>query len=299
MTYAPQTLKNLAAYWVAQGGVNLGIVGDTAHLAKGTSYHLGKDSLTSTAYSIRTARDKAGLTNAASAIDLGRLDGSLEKLWAFSLWFAKQCMAKKPGYHDVREVIFWLPSRNRVVGWSALAPGSLINDYGDLSHKTHTHISYFRDSEYRGKQDLFKAYPAFAPPPPEEDVILSAYLPGHVATVKPTSNVRNAPTLTATVLHVVGAAGEKWTLVGRVKGAVDPEGGSDQWYVRWAGGHWEYTAFSNVPVAPVAPALATPHAAALAAAEAAAKAAAAALATAKTELAAANLKITNAKTALA
>ena len=28
MTYNPQTLRDLGAYWVAQGGVNLGVVGD-------------------------------------------------------------------------------------------------------------------------------------------------------------------------------------------------------------------------------------------------------------------------------
>jgi len=45
MTYAPMTLLELAAYWKRQGGVNLGIVGDTEHQAKGVSYHLGKDQL--------------------------------------------------------------------------------------------------------------------------------------------------------------------------------------------------------------------------------------------------------------
>lgn len=163
MTFAPKTLTDLMAYWTSQGGVNLGIVGDTAHLEKGTSYHLGADDLAVGAYSVRTARDKAGLTNAASAVDLGRLNGTLTELWAFSRWFAQQCFDGQPGTRDVREVIFWSTVRQRVIGWSSLAPDQWINDYGDASHKTHTHISFYRDSEFRDKRPLFTPYPAFAP----------------------------------------------------------------------------------------------------------------------------------------
>ena len=84
--------------------------------------------------------------------------------------------------------------------------------------------------------------------PPKDDPMeaLTSYLPGYKATVKPTANVRAAPTLTATVLRVVDATPDVWTIFGTVKGAVDPDGGSDQWYVRWFGGRYEYTAKSNV-----------------------------------------------------
>ena len=76
MSYNPASLRALGSYWVAQGGVNLGVVGNTAHV-KG--YHLGKDRIFDAGgpgigwndYSVKTARDKAGLTNGASAIDLG------------------------------------------------------------------------------------------------------------------------------------------------------------------------------------------------------------------------------------
>jgi hypothetical protein len=158
MTFNPPTLKALGAYWVAQGGVNLGVVGDTAHMEKGTSYHLGKDDLLAGAYSVQTARDKAGLSNAASAIDLGRLDGKLHSLWKFSRWFAQRCFDEDPAYRDVREIIFWSTVRKRVIGWSDLAPGQWINDYGDLTHKTHTHISFYRDSEFRDKRPMFRPY---------------------------------------------------------------------------------------------------------------------------------------------
>jgi hypothetical protein len=156
VTFAPQSLKDLAAFWIAQGGVNLGIVGDTDHLTKGVSYHLGKDQLRADAYSAQTPRDKAGLTNAASAIDLGRLDGSLTQLREFSDWLARLCVKNVPGTLDVREVIY-SPDGKRVLGFKD-GIDFLIPNYGDLSHLTHTHISYYRDSEFRDKRPLFEPY---------------------------------------------------------------------------------------------------------------------------------------------
>lgn len=260
MTYAPPKLIELGRYWVSQGGVNLGIVGDTAHQAKGVSYHLGKDQLASNAYSIQTARDKAGLSNAASAIDLGRLDDSLTEMYAFMRWFAQQCFDRKAAYRDVREVIFWSTTRNRVIGWSALAPNEWINDYGDLSHKTHGHISYFRDSEYRDKVAMFKAYPKFAavPVPPGGDDMPdpSQYLPGYSATIKATSNVRESPATTGKLIRNITAP-ETWTdILGFVKGGADSDGAcnTDQWLTRWHNGKWEYTSKCNITSGPTAPA---------------------------------------------
>lgn len=152
MTYAPKTLIGLADYFEEHGGVNLGIVGDAAH-TKG--YHLGRDRLTLPDYSVKQPRDVAGLTNAASAIDLGRIHGSLQELYAFSRELVAACMAKAPGYRDVREVIY-SPDGRRVQRWSGVSgqietgPGN-----GDASHLTHTHVSYFRDSEAREKVGLF------------------------------------------------------------------------------------------------------------------------------------------------
>lgn len=79
-------------------------------------------------------------------------------------------MAGAPGYRDVREVIFWSATRNRVIGWSATNPTIWINDYGDLSHKTHTHISFYRDSESRGKVYLFEPYFFKPVPVPGDDM---------------------------------------------------------------------------------------------------------------------------------
>lgn len=172
MTYAPQTLLDLADYWQGEGGVNLGIVGSMASHCKG--YHLGRDrifgpcacrpggdckpGLGDADYSVKWPRDLAGLTDAASAIDLGKLGGSLAALWDFSAWLARRAMAGDPTCSDIRDIIFWDPKRNVVVGWNALSPAGLIDGYGDASHKTHTHISFWRDSEGRDKRPAFRPY---------------------------------------------------------------------------------------------------------------------------------------------
>ena len=156
VTFAPQTLRDLAAYWVGKKGVNLGIVGDTAHMQKGTSYHLGRDDLTPTAYSVQTIRDRTGLSLAASAIDLGKLEGSFTNLRDFSDWLARRCIAGERGTADIREVIY-SPDGKRVLGFKD-GIGFLIPEYGDLSHLTHTHISYYRDSEFRDKIAAFRPY---------------------------------------------------------------------------------------------------------------------------------------------
>lgn len=164
MSYAPASLRALADYWVAKGGVNLGIVGDEAHQGR-PSYHNGKDVITArgrtreTDYSIRTDRDWAGLTNAASAIDLGRLEGSLPKLYEFSKWLVSRCRMNAPGTDMIREVIY-SPDGNTVLRWdrergyaSAPKPGE-----ADDSHLYHTHVSFYRDTEAKDKVGLFRTY---------------------------------------------------------------------------------------------------------------------------------------------
>jgi hypothetical protein len=161
MTYAPEQLRALGTYWTTQGGVNLGIVGDARHVV---GYHCGKDRIYGPNgrgdedYSVQQPRDKWGLTDAAAAIDLGRLDGSLDNLYAFSNWLVAACQAGDIGSADVREIIY-SPDGELVQRWSGVdgkihtGPGN-----GDASHLQHTHISYFRDSEERDKLTLFAPY---------------------------------------------------------------------------------------------------------------------------------------------
>lgn len=164
MTSAPANLTALMAYWVKQGGVNLGIVGDAPHVAGGTSYHLGKDDLRPDAYSIQTARDKAGLSQYASAVDLGKLGGGYPKLRKFSAWLVNQCRHNAPDTRDVREVIY-SPDGVTVLRWDrerGIASDPRDGE-ADNSHRTHTHISYYRDSRLRGQTGPFRRY--FEPPP--------------------------------------------------------------------------------------------------------------------------------------
>lgn len=165
MTYAPPTLTALAHYWISQGGVNLGVVGDPAHMAKGTSYHLGKDHLVAGAYSVQTTRDRRGLTDGASAIDLGKLHGSFGDLRAFSSWLVTQGRRNAPGTRDIREIIY-SPDGRTVLRWDrergyASAPRA---GEADSTHLTHTHVSFYRDAEARDHTIAFRPY--FAPKPP-------------------------------------------------------------------------------------------------------------------------------------
>lgn len=157
MTFAPPTLVELGRYWTDHGGVNLGIVGDAAHQATGVSYHLGRDALSAGAYSIRTARDIAGLSNAASAIDLGRLRGSLPALRTFSRALVGAAQHNAAGTSDLREIIY-SPDGLIVLRWdrergsaSAPRPGE-----ADAGHLTHTHISWYRDAETRDHTTAFR-----------------------------------------------------------------------------------------------------------------------------------------------
>jgi hypothetical protein len=159
VTFAPQTLIAVASLWESHGGVNLGIVGDTEHAAKGYSYHLGSDQLSPDAYSIRTTRDRNGLSHAASAIDLGRVNGSLTGLRAFSRWLVAQAQADMPGTSDIREIIY-SPDGQTVLRWDRERGASSTPRAGeaDSSHLTHTHISWYRDSEFRDRTTAITPY---------------------------------------------------------------------------------------------------------------------------------------------
>jgi len=141
---------------------NLGIIGDTAHQTTGTSYHLGKSQLSATAYSRQLVRDKAGLSEAASAIDIGKVGGSYKSLQALSMWLVRECTKRAIDTLDIREVIY-SPDGVRVFRWDATNPvgvalGGTGTGQGDDSHRQHSHISWFRDAEFRDHTALFRRY---------------------------------------------------------------------------------------------------------------------------------------------
>jgi hypothetical protein len=136
---------------------SLGILGDTDHVEGGDSYHLGKDQLRADASYSRTEspRDKHP-TNAASAFDIGdewRLgavnDAAAKKraqkaFLRFNNIYVAALKAKAGGTADIREIIY-TPEGTTVKRLDVLG----IRTTGDDRHLTHTHTSFFRDSEGR------------------------------------------------------------------------------------------------------------------------------------------------------
>ncbi len=162
MTFAPAPLAAARSFLLANvpglKPVAVGIVGDTAHAATGTSYHLGKDQLASDSYSIvESPRDRKGLSNAAAGLDIGefsfRAGGKAHTLRTFSAWLVLECRSGAADTQDIREVIYSLDGTS-VRRWDRLGRRTT----GDSSHRWHTHISYFRDSEQRDKTGLFRRY---------------------------------------------------------------------------------------------------------------------------------------------
>jgi hypothetical protein len=156
MTYAPPTLLELRAFLRPLTGLsagNLGIVGDAAHAQRGTSYHLGEDDLAETAYSRVTLRDRRGLTNAASALDIGN-HADLRRL---SKDLVASCRRNDPGTSDIREVIY-SPDGDQVLRWDRQRGYASLPRVGeaDASHLWHTHVSWYRDSEFRDKVGVFR-----------------------------------------------------------------------------------------------------------------------------------------------
>lgn len=162
MTYAPASILTartfIRAILTEIPVVSMGIVGDDNHTASGSSYHLGKSALRADSYTIvESARDRAGLSDAASALDFGwwsrTVAGKVHNLRTFSAWLVAQCIAGAPDTRDIREVIYSLDG-STVKRWDRLG----IRTTGDASHTSHTHISWFRDSEGRDKTALFRRY---------------------------------------------------------------------------------------------------------------------------------------------
>jgi hypothetical protein len=162
MTFAPDSIKDVRTLLV--DGIpglefnEVGIVGDTNHQARRSSYHLGESELTTDSYSItESSRDRRGLSEASSAMDIGQFsftkNGKTHNLKTFSVWLAAQCKAGAPGTGDIREIIY-SPDGETVRRWDDLG----IRSTGDISHTWHTHISWFRDSERRAKTYIFERY---------------------------------------------------------------------------------------------------------------------------------------------
>lgn len=163
MTYAPDTLvaaRNVMILHTDLSPLELGIVGDGSHTAKGTSYHLGASALAPGAYSATSSRDRAGLSEAASALDIGQFAEGSANLRSLTAWLFDIWSDRHPLTRDIREIIGTIDGRTviRVDAedeWGeSPSPGE-----ADSSHLTHTHISMYRDAERRySLRDLLALY---------------------------------------------------------------------------------------------------------------------------------------------
>ena len=166
MTRAPENLMAVRSLLLDHLGkhglspVEVGIVGDTAHARQGNSYHLGLPEQARTGYAAtESPRDKAGLSEYASALDIGsfsvRVAGKAHNLRSFSVWLVAQCKANTADTRDIREIIY-SPDGKVVRRWDREGRRSS----GDDSHLWHTHISFYRDATKAGRDQtpLFRRY---------------------------------------------------------------------------------------------------------------------------------------------
>jgi len=151
MTYNPDDLLGVRQTLMNNTGLPanaLGILGDQSHASSG-GYHVGNDTLSLIGnlyddYSkAESSRDGPG-TNAASALDIGDFNTGNASLRSISLAMVAACQRNDPRMRDVREIIY-TPDGYSVRRWDRLG----IRSGGDDTHLSHTHISFFRDSEGR------------------------------------------------------------------------------------------------------------------------------------------------------
>lgn len=148
MTYAPITLQNLRSYLVGMGAPVLGIVGNPATHKRG--YHIGSPLLPGD-YSGIQPRDKAGLSAAASAIDIGRFNRLIELLTYL------RTESQEGRLRDVREIIAERDDGTHIWRWDAVTGKATGKpDSQELPH--HGHVSYYRDSQSRTKLPPYQRF---------------------------------------------------------------------------------------------------------------------------------------------
>lgn len=151
MSDVPPDMAAAARYLRSHGAPVLGIVGDRSHTQ---GYHLGRDRIYRIPpgrgdrdYSVRHARDRRGLTDDASAIDIGRHRGLIEL--GRDLYAA--CRAGDRLAVDVAELIAERGDGTHIWRW---APDGVWGDPASAELPHHLHVSYRRDSRGRSKLPL-------------------------------------------------------------------------------------------------------------------------------------------------
>lgn len=168
MTYGDPGLRQLQTYLRERDVPVLGIVGDTAHKR---GYHVGKDRIFSVGgqgwsdYSVRTVRDKAGLSNAAMAIDIGWFAGLVE----LAAHLRTEAKAGRDG-RMIREIISERGDGSHIWRWDRVS-GATTGDPSSRELPHHIHVSYYRDTEGLDKRPVYHRFFTALPDTSTEEVV--------------------------------------------------------------------------------------------------------------------------------
>jgi len=162
VTEAPADLVQLQKAILKATGLPaaaVGIKGDKKHADKGVSYHLGKDQIKRSKhpYSARLQRDINGLTDAASAIDIGDdwPRGGREAWKRFNNLLVAALRAGDPALVTIRATNFSPDGSERK---RADRQKAFRVEGSDDNVDIHTHIEWYRDAGVAaGSDDLVEA----------------------------------------------------------------------------------------------------------------------------------------------
>lgn len=155
MTYVPARMLELQRYMQRQTGLplsSLGVYPDESHDG---GYHCGWDrrrirngQLSDYSWQ-ESSRDFSHKTDAARAFDCGRFD----RLRELSVWMVGECERGALDTRDIRSIIY-SPDGISVLRWDRLK----LHAGGSVSHRTHTHFSFFADAETHDKVSPFRRF---------------------------------------------------------------------------------------------------------------------------------------------
>jgi hypothetical protein len=160
MSDAPADLRRVRVYLVDVAGLAtsaVGIVGDASHT---WGYHLGRDRIYRIPPgrgdrdpSVQHKRDRAGLDDNASALDIGRH----AKLTGLGRYLLRTVLDDShPAASDICELIAETGAGTHLWAWSRTR-GLSGTPYADTPYH-HLHVSWRRDSRDRDKVDIFARY---------------------------------------------------------------------------------------------------------------------------------------------
>jgi len=167
VSVAPQRLSELQTFLKAKTGlkaVSIGIVGNSKHKS---GYHLGRDRIFKHGgqgdefIAGDWSSDVCSSDLAASAMDIGSFKGFRR----MSKFIVGEARAGAPDTRDIREIIY-SPDGKKVLRWDRERGVASKPKEGeaDDSHLTHTHVSWYRDSQKNDKTGVFRRFFDGGPP---------------------------------------------------------------------------------------------------------------------------------------